>query len=193
MTDSDAEIIQAVLAGDVERYAELVDKYQGPAIRLAFSVLGDYEDARDVSQDAFISAYRALGRFHGHAKFSTWLYRIVINACRNTQRRRWRQPAAARIGPPDPGDDAESLFEPDDPSADPGARARNRELGAMLSDAIGRLPLQQRTAFLLHHVHGCSLEEAAGIMTCRLGTVKSHLFRATAALRVQLASWRAQE
>ena len=192
MAGQDADTIHAVLDGDVERYAELVDRYQGPAIRLAFSLLGNYEDAKDASQDAFISAYRALGRFRGHAKFSTWLFRIVVNKCKDTRRRSAHQPlAVAHIGEPAEGDDPNTgLFvDVPDPGAGPGDRLATRELSRRLSLAIGSLPMKQRTAFLLHHVHGLPLEEAAAVMGCRLGTVKSHIFRATESLRVQLAPW----
>jgi RNA polymerase sigma-70 factor (ECF subfamily) len=196
MADSDAETIRAVQSGEVERYAELVDKYQGPALKLAYSFLGNYEDARDVSQEAFVHAYQALSRFRGGARFSTWLYRIVVNACKDVHKRRARQPlVTARVGTP-PADDeaAASLFvDVADPGASPQDQLAARELGRRLSAAIGTLPLQQRTAFLLHRVHGLSLEEAAGIMACRVGTVKSHVFRATATLRTQLQPWLAQE
>jgi RNA polymerase sigma-70 factor (ECF subfamily) len=194
MGESDAETIHAILQGDVDRYAELVDKYQDQAIRLAYSLLGNYDDARDASQDAFVRAYRGLRRFRGRAKFSTWLYRIVVNACRDAQRSRARQPAAvAGVGEPDPDDDENLFVDVDDPAASPAEQAAGRELGLQLSRALQGLPAQQRTAFLLHHVHGLSLDEAAGVMDCRLGTVKAHIFRATQALRRALGPWLAQE
>ena len=196
MADDDAPIIQAVLAGDVERYAELVTKYQQPAIRLAFSFLGHYEDARDVSQEAFVSAYRALSRFNRRARFSTWLYRIIVNACKDAHRRRARQPAVvATVGAAaDDGHD-ESLFvvEVPDRAAGPGEHSAARELGQQATRAIRALPGRQRAAFLLRHVHDCSLEETAAVMGCRVGTVKAHLFRATASLRKQLAPWLTKE
>ena len=197
MAERDTDTIRAVLNGDVDRYAELVDKYQRQAIRLAFSLLGNDEDAKDVSQEAFVSAYRSLSRFRGGAKFSTWLYRIIVNECKDAYKRRARQPmAVASVGPaaPDADEDA-SLFavEITDPAAGPGDQLANRELGGRLSAAIGALPMKQRAAFLLHHVHGLPLQEVAAVMDCRTGTVKSHVFRATEALRAQLAPWLAKE
>jgi RNA polymerase sigma-70 factor (ECF subfamily) len=194
MAGGDTETIRAVLAGDVDRYAELVTKYQAQAIRLAFSFLGNYEDARDVSQEAFVSAYRALGRFQSRAKFSTWFYRIVVNASPDAARRRSRQPrVVAGVGARDP-DDADNLFvDAPDPGAGPGDQLATRELGRRLTQAIKTLPVKQRSAFLLHHVHGLALEETAEIMGCRTGTVKAHVFRATEALRGQLGPWRAEE
>ena len=197
MAQSDLETIRAVLDGHVDRYAELVDKYQGQALRLAFSLLGNDEDAKDVSQEAFVNAYRSLGQFRGGARFSTWLYRIVVNECKDAYKRRARQPAVvAGVGEPDPdaGDEA-SLFMVDveDPAANPSDAATNQELSLRLSQAIGALPMKQRTAFLLHHVHGLPLDEVAGVMACRIGTVKSHIFRATEALRIALTPWLTQE
>ncbi|MBI3321455.1 MAG: sigma-70 family RNA polymerase sigma factor [Candidatus Omnitrophica bacterium] len=196
MAGSDAETIQAVLRGDVDRYAELVDQYQGQAIRLAFSLLGNYEDAKDASQEAFVSAYRSLGQFRGGAKFSTWLYRIVVNECKDVYRRRARQPVAS-VSVGDPGaesqEDSGLFIEVDDPAAGPDEQAEQRELSQRLSRTIALLPMKQRTAFLLHHVHGLPLEEVAQVMGCRAGTVKSHVFRATEHLRNDLAPWLKQE
>ena len=196
MAGSDADTIRAVLDGDIDRYAELVDRYQQQAIRIAFGFLGNYEDARDVSQDAFVSAYRSLGRFRGTAQFSTWLFRIIVNKCKDAYRRSARQPRALlHVGEPvAESDEGSGLFvDAPDPSAGPGDALANRELSRRLTTAIEALPMKQRTAFLLHHVQGLSLEEAASVMGCRLGTVKSHIFRATAALQRQLSPWLAKE
>ena len=193
----DLETIQAVLHGEVDRYAELVDRYQDQALRLAFSLLGHYEDARDVSQEAFVSAYQSLRGFRGRAKFSTWLYRIIINKCKDAYKRRARRPmVVANVGEPGPDPSGGyDLFvvDVDDPGADPSAHVSNRELSRSLSEAIGALPGKQRTAFVLHHVHGLSLEEVATVMRCRPGTVKSHVFRATEHLRSALAPWQESE
>ena len=193
---TDSEVIQAVLQGDIERYAELVDRYQRAALKLAFGFLGNYEDAKDVAQEAFVSAYSALGHFQHQAKFSTWLYRIVINKCKDFCKRRCRTPlVVASVGTADPElDGVASLFvDVADPSADPRDQLSNRELGKHLTRAIEALPTNQRAAFVLHHLQGIPVEEVAGVMGCRVGTVKSHLFRATAHLRIQLAPWLAHE
>jgi len=196
MAGSDADIIQAVLNGDADRYAELVDKYQETALNVAFSLLGNEEDAKDASQEAFVSAFRSLRHFRGGAKFSTWLYRIVVNECKDVYKRRARQPLVVAAvgsprqqrGEPDADLDGAGLFvDVEDSAANPRDQLANRELGRQLSSAIGRLPMKQRTAFLLHHVHGLPLEEVASVMHCRLGTVKSHVFRATHHLQEALS------
>lgn len=195
MADSDTEIIQAVLQGDVDRYAALVDKYQGPAHRLAFSLLGNSEDAKDASQEAFVNAYRSLARFRGQAAFSTWFYRIVVNECKDAQKRSARQPlVVASVDQSNGYDHDDTIFvDVDDPTANPGDQVETLELSRRLSGTIGLLPMKQRTAFVLHHLHGLTLEEVACVMRCRIGTVKSHVFRATEHLRAQLAPWLAKE
>jgi len=188
--DEDAAAIQGVLGGDIERYAELVDRYQAQTIRLAFSLIGNMEDAQDVAQDAFVSAYKSLKSFRGRAKFSTWLHRIVVNKCKDAYRRRAHavEDPLVRVGSSHAVDeDAPGLFvDAVDESAGPDRRAADRELAAKISGAIGTLPEQQRTAFVLHHLHGRPLQDVAGIMGCRLGTVKAHVFRATERLREAL-------
>ena len=194
--DRDAEAIRAVLQGDTDRIADLVDAYQAQAVRMAFSFLGDYEEARDVAQDAFVDAYRALRRFRRQSKFSTWLYRIVINGCKDACRRRAHRPlVVASIGEPDVANTDGGLFvvDVDDPAAGPGDQLANRELSNQLSAAIARLPGKQQEAFILHHLHGMALEEVADVMGCRTGTVKSHVFRAMEALRGALRPWRDEE
>jgi RNA polymerase sigma-70 factor (ECF subfamily) len=192
---SDADIIHAVLQGDVDRYAELVDKYQGPTFRLALSLLGNAEDAKDASQEAFVNAYRALDRFRGGASFSTWLYRIVVNECKDAYRRRARQPmgVAGVEGAGVDCDGATFFVEIPDPAVNPSDHLANRELSRRISGTIRGLPMKQRTAFVLHHLHGLPLDEVAAVMRCRVGTVKSHIFRATEQLRVHLRPWLAEE
>ena len=193
MEHREAEAINAVLHGDIERYAELVDRYQAPALRLAFSFLRNYEDAKDVSQEAFVSAYQSLNRFHGRAKFSTWLYRIIVNKCKDVHRQRVRQPfVVARVGEPDANapEDGTLFVDVGDPHAGPSDALVNRELSQRLSEAIRLLPAHQQAAFLLHHVHGLPLDDVAAVMRCRPGTIKSHVFRAVHALRRQLGPQR---
>ena len=180
--------------GEVDRFADLVDRYQDSAIRLAFSLLGNYEDARDASQEAFVNAYRSLGAFRGGATFSTWLYRIVVNECKDVYKRRARQPAAVlRVGATEDDTEGSLFIDVGDPGAGPSDHLANRELSRRISAAIRELPMTQRTAFLLHHVNGLPLHDTAGVLGCRVGTFKAHIFRATESLRKQLTPWLAQE
>lgn len=184
---TDAEVIAAVLRGDTERYAELVTRYQQAAWKLAYSFVRNWEDAKDISQNGFVNAYQRLRNFRRDAKFSTWLYRIIVNECKDLFKHR-----ARRIRVVDPvasDDDGPMVFDVADPTGDPSDVLASRELATRLQQAIASLAEQQRAAFVLHHLNGLSIEEIAEVMNCRVGTVKSHLFRACARLREQLASY----
>lgn len=190
----DEEAIHAVLAGDIDRYAELVDRHQDLALRLAYQMLGNAEDAKDASQEAFVSAYRSLKRFRSGSSFSTWFYRIVVNTCKDVYRRQARRPrTVASVGDNALSNGTSWFVDAKDPSDDPSRQLANQELGRRLTGAIGALPMKQRTAFVLHHLHGLKLEEVAAVMRCRVGTVKTHIFRANDQLRQQLGPWLAQE
>lgn len=186
----DNEIVREVCAGDTDAFAELVDKYQAMAIRVAFSLLGNEQDACDVAQEAFISAYQALPRFRGGAKFSTWLYRIVANKCKDVYRKRSRTADSwLHISSTGSGGNEDFIMEIQDPQSEPALELYNSEMAEALSKAVSQLPLKQRMAFVLHHLHGMALNEVAEVMQCRVGTVKSHVFRATAAVKVSMQPW----
>lgn len=184
---SDRETIAAVLAGDTERYAMLVERYQTGAIQLAFSLLSNYDDAREATQDAFVSAFHSLPRFKGNARFSSWLYRIVVNKAKDRLRKRQRTPYMVSV---DVDDDTAAVGHftlPDLKSKEPAQVMHDQELAGAISSAVAQLPFKQRTAFALHHMQGKPLQEVADIMGCRLGTVKAHVFRATQRLQTRLA------
>ena len=191
--DPDHQVVEAVLQGETERYGELVNRYQLAAWRLAFGFVGNLEDARELAQNAFVKALRSLHRFRGQSKFSTWLYRIVANECKDFLRHKAREPGLVSLESNSGEEDSPELFEVADPAKDPRQAASDRELAGKLAQAIGRLPVKQRTAFLLHYVHGLPIEEVSGVMGCRAGTVKAHLFRATGSLRIFLEPALAEE
>lgn len=183
---TEAEIIESVLRGDVERYAELVTRYQAAAWQVAFGLVGNWEDAKDCSQNSLVKAYQHLRGFRREAKFSTWLYRIVVNECKDFLNRRGRAPQAVAL-PVDPEVDGFVLFDVEDPAKHAGQLAMDHELARQISEAVQALSLHQRTAFVLHHLQGLSVEETAGVIGCRVGTAKAHLFRACEHLRSRLA------
>ncbi len=186
---SDAEIIEAVLRGDVERYAELVNRYQQAAWKVAYSFVGNFEDAKDISQNGFVKAYQHLGQFRGRSQFSTWFYRIIVNECKDFFKRKSRQPkSVAPVASSDSENDP-VVFEVEDPRGDPRDVSANHELAKRLAHAIEGLGMKQRTAFVLHHLDGMSLEEVARVMGCRVGTVKAHISRAAEHLRRTLGPY----
>lgn len=185
---SDAEVIAAVLRGDVDRYAELVTRYQPAAWKLAYSFVGNWDDAKELSQNGFVKAYQHLRAFRKQAKFSTWLYRIVVNECKDFFKRKARRPRMVPLGSDENPDEA-IVFEVADPAGGPSEVLASRELARRVQEAVGELADQQRTAFRLHHLNGLSLEETADVMKCRVGTVKAHLFRACERLRAALSPY----
>lgn len=190
---SDADVIQAVLQGDINRYGELVERYQLSAWKLAYSFLGNMEDAKDLSQNCFVKAYRHLRAFGGRAKFSTWLYRIIANECKDVLRRRARQPDMLRVDAAVAGPDGEApLFDVAAPT-DTRKMVADKEMGQRLAHAIRRLPMKQQSAFVLHHVNGLPVEEVADVMNCSMGTIKVHLFRASETLRIALEDYLTRE
>ena len=181
----DDAIIEAVLCGDVERFAELVRRYQRATLKLAYSWIGNRDDAMELTQNAFVNAYRHLASFHRGAKFSTWLYRITLNECKDFYKHAAARPRTVSTDAA-PDTDGTGYFEIEDGHADPRRATANRELARRLHQEITQLPGRQRTAFVLHHLNGCSLDDTAHAMACRIGTVKAQLFRACDRLRRRL-------
>ena len=176
--------------GDRAAFNALVEKYQGAAYALALRMLGDPDTAADVTQEAFFSAYRALGTFHG-ASFRAWLLRIVSNGCYDVFRARGRQPVTS----------LEALLEHDDatassdsrlpssmvdPSWSPEETTLRAETITTIESALLQLPPEQRLAVVLCDIQGMAYEEVARIMETPLGTVKSRIARARAQLRLLL-------
>jgi RNA polymerase sigma-70 factor, ECF subfamily len=165
---------------DLERrFDAFVNGYRERSVRMAWRLLGsDAAAAEDVAQDAFVRAYRGLARFREEAKLSTWFYRILVNEVRRHQRwRSVRQRFAAEGRDPDAVADPESDIAA---RADPALRRR-------IAAALSALPRGQREAFVLVHLEGLTVAEAASATGRAIGTIKSHLHRALASLRNRLA------
>jgi RNA polymerase sigma-70 factor (ECF subfamily) len=165
----------------------LVGRYQERAYRIAWSVLGDAEDARDCSQEAFIRLHERAGSFGGQAKFSTWFYRIVVNCCLDHRRRGrgWRS-LLARRAPPD-GQRPDDLLERQPAAADdPVERVEEAQRMSRLWRAVETLSPQQRAAVVLQCREGLSTREVAEALGLAEATVRVHLHRAFAALRRDL-------
>jgi RNA polymerase sigma-70 factor (ECF subfamily) len=183
------QLLEDARRGEVGAFNELVVLHQRQLYNVCFRTLGNAEDAADATQDAFLSAYRALGSFKGSAAgLRAWLIRIAINNCYDQLRRRQRRPAdsldqaTANENEPE-GDAAERLA---DPAANPEQRALTAETARHIQDAIDQLPPEQRLTVVLCDVQGLSYEEAAAAMSIELGTVKSRLSRARGQLRTLL-------
>jgi len=172
---SDQELMAGVARGEMAALGELVRRHQDKALALAFRMLRRWDLAEDVAQEAFLRVHRAAPRYSPDAKFTTWLYRIVVNLCLDHQRRAGRAPAAL-------GDDASEPAA--EPSPDPLVRA---ERAARVQQALDALPERQRTAVILHRYEGLSHREVAEAMNASAKAVESLLVRAYARLREELA------
>ena len=180
---SDETLCRRVAAQDEAAFDALVARYQGRAYRLAWSLLRDAEDARDVSQDAFLRVYRTAAGFRGDARFSTWFYRILVNLCLDHRRRgRWWPRLLMRRD--DTSDGAEGLLEHQAaPLLDPGDTLGREQTMAALWAAVDRLSPQQRAAIVLSVQEELSTGQIASILKCSEATVRVHLHRAVSALR----------
>ena len=178
---SDEALCARVAVREEGAFDELVGRYQARAYRLAWSLLRDAEDARDLSQEAFLRVYQSAGRFRGDARFSTWFYRILVNLCLvHRRRRRWWQRAVAHERDDEPATlvERQPAREPD-----PGQRATEVETMTRLWAAVDRLSPQQRAAVVLSVQEQLTTPEIAAVLQCSEPTVRVHLHRAVQALR----------
>ena len=183
MTWTDEELVARSIGGDSESFNELVLRWERPIYALAYRTIGREEDARDVCQETFLRAFRALPGFRGQAKFSSWLYRIALNLCRDWIRRERRAPI---VQPPEDVDVMElaAASEPSESIEDLVAR---KDLSRAVERAMALLPDEQRTAIVLKEYHGLTFQEIAELLGCPLSTVKTRLYQGLTVLRRELA------
>ena len=183
MPSTDEELVALSQRGDAESFTQLILRWERPIYALAYRTIGREEEARDVCQETFLRAYRALPRFRGQAKFSSWLYRIALNLCRDWMRRERRAPT---IQPPEDIDllDMAAAAEPSESIEDLVAR---RDLTRLVEQAMARLPEEQRAAIVLKEYHGLTFQEIADVVGCPLSTVKTRLYQGLTVLRRELA------
>jgi RNA polymerase sigma-70 factor (ECF subfamily) len=182
MTWTDEELVARSRGGDLESFNQLVLRWERPIYALAYRVIGREEEARDVCQEAFLRAFRALPGFKGQAKFSSWLYRITLNLCRDWIRRHRRAPVSQMPEETDPMELAADAG-PVETIEDLAAR---RELTVIVEQAMALLPEEQRTAIILKEYHGLTFQEIADLQGCPLSTVKTRLYQGLTVLRRQL-------
>jgi RNA polymerase sigma-70 factor (ECF subfamily) len=179
---TDDELVARSMGGDLESFNQLVVRWERPIYALAYRVIGREEDARDVAQETFLRAFRALSGFKGQAKFSSWLYRITLNLCRDWIRRERRTP----VSQAPEGVDLIELAGETEPSESIEELVSRRELGRAVAKAMALLPDEQRTAIILKEYHGLTFQEIADLLDCPLSTVKTRLYQGLTVLRKQL-------
>ncbi len=179
-------LVERAKTGDREAFGRLVDEYKDRIYSYVCRMLGDPYEAEDVTQEAFVRAYRSLPRFRGASSFHTWLYRIASNLAIDVVRRRRRAEATVSLDEPLDSDDGEYDREIPDESGGPEDSSTTRETQVAVRRAIMDLPEKLRDVMILYELQGESYEDIAEILDVPLGTVKSRLFNARSRLKESL-------
>jgi RNA polymerase sigma-70 factor (ECF subfamily) len=183
-TSTDEALVRRVQAGEKAAFDLLVLKYQNKLAKLISRYIRDHSEVMDVTQEAFIKAYRALPKFRGDSAFYTWLYRIAINTAKNFLVAQGRRPPSTDIDSVDAEQyEVDSMLKD---RATPEKLAQRDEIEAAVMRAIEELPEDLRTAITLREFEGLSYEEIAEAMECPIGTVRSRIFRAREAINTVL-------
>ena len=178
-SDTDQQLVQRAQRGDLRAFDLLVLKYQGRIAALVSRYVSDAGEVEDVTQEAFIKAYRALGKFRGDSAFYTWLYRIAANAAKNHLVAKGRRPEAYATIEDAEGFDEGGMFSE---SASPEALAMGGELAEVVESALNALPGELKAALMLREFDGLSYDDIADVLGCPVGTVRSRIFRAREAV-----------
>jgi RNA polymerase sigma-70 factor (ECF subfamily) len=182
---ADSDLIARAAAGDAAAFHTLVERHRAMVYRLAYQFAGNHHDAEDIAQDVFIKVYRSLDRFRHDAQVTSWLYRIVMNACIDHRRR------SAPAGWAPFTEDAElKMANTAEEAPGPEEQAYGGQIGEVLAGEIARLPPGQRLVFTMRHHEGLKLSEIAAALGLAEGTVKRQLHAAVHRLRAALADVR---
>ncbi len=181
----DQRLVERVQRGDKKAFELLVVKYQRKINRLVSRLVRDAAEIEDVTQEAFIKAYRALPQFRGDSAFYTWLYRIAINTAKNylaSQGRRAPTTTGSDVEEAETFDDADQLRDINTPES----LMMSKQVGETVGRAMDQLPEELRTAIQMREIEGMSYEDIAAAMNCPIGTVRSRIFRARESIASEL-------
>jgi RNA polymerase sigma-70 factor (ECF subfamily) len=181
----DHELVLRAQRGDKRAFGMLVDKYQRKLTRLLSRMVRDQSEIEDITQEAFIKAYRALPNFRGDSAFYTWLYRIGINTAKNHLVSLGRRPTVStnvEVEDAENFEDGDELRTTDTPES----ALATKQIAQTVNDTVESLPEELRTAITLREIEGLSYEEIATIMDCPIGTVRSRIFRARETISAKL-------
>ncbi len=181
MAEPSAQLIERARAGDPAAWQQLIEEQQNYVYSIAFSLMRRPEDAADLTQEAFLRLYQVIGSFRGETRFTTWLYRLVVNLGLDVLRRRGRRKEAIL--------DDETIDVPDaDPLVDPATIADRAETAARVRSALNDLPTAYRLALTLYYFQELRYEEIATVLNLPLNTVKAHIRRGRLALASRLGA-----
>ena len=183
--DDDLEYVVLCQNGDTEAFAVLVERHQKKMLNIAFRMMGDYDEACDIVQDAFVAAFRSIRKFKAEAKFSTWLYRIVVNYTKNRlkQRQNVARHESKSIDETDQAQNGCMDCTADANGGNPAEKMERKELEEHVQKCITALDVEYREVLVMRDIQGFSYEEIKDILKIPCGTVKSRLSRARNALK----------
>lgn len=181
----EAALVERAKRGDRDAFSELVESHASAVLTVAWRIVGDRATAEDVAQETFLAAFRSLPGFRADARFSTWLYRIAVNKCRDVQRARTGDRHVRTAG-----DDGDLAFEPPGTSSEhrtPEDRLLDEHRARLVAEALGRLSPVYREAFVLKHVEGLSYDEMADVLGVEGSTLRMRVYKARQELSRMLA------
>jgi len=187
--DPDAAFVRAVQAGDMTAFDHLVLKHKDKLFNMVYWLLGDYQEANDCAQEIFIKVFKSIKKFRFESAFSTWLYRIAINTCKNRLKSsefRWNKKTVS-LENPESSKEGNRAYEIQNGSPSPENKLEKKEKIMLIQKAVNSLPQDQNRVIVLRDIQGLSYQEIADITGLNLGTVKSRLARARMELRKNLA------
>jgi len=186
--DPDAAFVRAVQAGDMAAFDHLVVKHKDKLFNMVYWLLGDYQEANDCAQEIFIKVFKSIKKFRFQSSFSTWLYRIAINTCKNRLKSsayRWKKRTVSLENPESSKQDNRS-YEIQNGSPSPENKLEKKEKIMLIQKAVNALPQEQNRVVVLRDIQGLSYREIVDVTGLNLGTVKSRLARARLTLRDML-------
>ena len=184
MEASDLAVVARVRAGDHDAFRFLVERHSRSVFRLAYRLTGHEQDAEDVVQETFLRAFRQIRRFESRSSFATWLYRITVNCAHDLLRQRPRADSRQSLNDPD-GAAAMQLVDAS-AAADPLRKLASRRIGERVRAAMHGLSEQERSAFVMRHFEGLSIDEIGRVLDVKTSAAKHSVFRAVQKLRRSL-------
>jgi RNA polymerase sigma-70 factor (ECF subfamily) len=186
--ECDLDLIERCLSGSEEAFNRLVLRHQRRAVNLAYRFLGNYDDACDIAQEAFLRVYKSLRRFKKNCSFKTWLYKIVLNLSRNKYRWKKRRGEFGKVSIESSwGDDCQEPMEIADATFSVASQLRRKEIRRRIGESLRRLPRNYREILVLRHMEQMSYSDMSQLLRCAEGTIKSRLHRARIEIRKLLA------
>lgn len=175
MTDTEKIWLKKSREGDVDSFEKLIAKHQQKVYNIAYRMMGNEEDAKDAAQEALIKVYKNIGNFRGDSGFSTWIYRIAVNACKDELRKKKHN--VVSMDKEMETDEGSFKHEFADQSLKPDELLEQSELNEIVQSSIQDLPEQNRVAIILRDIQGFSYEDISKVLDCPVGTVKSRINR----------------